>query len=248
MLVDEKIKQAIQILQELRIDMWMTFVRELSTLSDPRSEFYLGTGCTWPSAFIITAGGDTIAIVGSLDAANIESHGHYKRVISYKDSIKKVLLNTIQQLDPKKIAINFSQSDVMADSLSHGMYLILVEYLTDTPYLSRLMSSETILAALRGRKSGEEISRIRKAIEKTLEIFDKVTRFIKPGLTEKQIASYIQTIMQKENLLPAWEPTQCPAVFTGPESAGADPRQARDFPSDGCVLQEISGSYACSER
>lgn len=221
MIVDEKIQQAIEILNEKGIDMWLTFVRELSTLPDPRAEFILGTGCTWQSAFIITAQGDTVAIVGSLDAANIKSHGHCNEVVSYRDSIKDDLLKTLKRFEPKRIAINYSQSDVMADSLSHGMYLLLTEYLADTPYFERLESSEMLIAALRGRKSDEEIARIKAAVAVTLEFFDMVTAYLRPGLTERQLAEFIKEEMAKRDLEPAWEPSQCPAVFTGPESAGA---------------------------
>ena len=221
MIVDEKIHQAVEILREQNIDMWLTFVRELSTLPDPRAEFTIGTGCTWQSAFVITAQGDTVAIVGSLDAANIKSRGQYKEVVSYRDSIKDDLLKMLKRFDPKRIAINYSQSDVMADSLSHGMYLLLTEYLADTPYFNRLESSEILMAALRGRKSDEEIARIKAAVAVTLEFFEQVSEYLKPGLTENQVAEFIKEEMAKRGLEPAWELSQCPAVFTGPESAGA---------------------------
>jgi Xaa-Pro aminopeptidase len=221
MIVDEKIQQAIDILREKDIDMWLTFVRELSTLPDQRADFIIGTGCTWPSAFIITAQGDTVAIVGSLDAANIKDHKHYREVISYLESIKEDLVKTFERFNPKRIAINYSKSDVMADGLSHGMYLLLVEYLENTPYLDGLVSSENILAALRGRKSNEEIARIKAAVDVTLKIFDKVTEYLQPGLTEREVAKFIKDEMAKCDLEPAWEASHCPAVFAGPESAGA---------------------------
>jgi len=219
-MVNEKIAQAVEILKEKDIDMWMTFVRETSSTPDPMLDLILGTNCVWPSAFIITASGKAIAIVGSLDAQNIKDHANYE-VIGYRDSIQADLLKILKKENPKRIAINYSQSDVMADGLTHGMYLTLIEYLKDTTFVERLESSEHIVAALRGRKSPAEIERIKAAIEETLAIFDQVTQFVHVGLTEQEVASFITERMKERGLEPAWDPEQCPAVFTGPDSAGA---------------------------
>ncbi len=219
-MINEKIKQAVEILKEKNVDMWLTFVRETSSTPDPMLDLILGTGCVWQSAFIITASGKAIAIVGNLDAQNIKDHADY-HVIGYRDSIKDELLSALINEDPANIAINYSESDVMADGLTHGMFLTLQEYLAGTPYLNRLQSSEAIVAALRGRKSPAEVERIKAAIKETLEIFDKVTEFVHAGLSEQEVAEFITGQMNAKGLEPAWDPEQCPAVFTGPDSAGA---------------------------
>ena len=219
-MVNEKIKQAIEILKEKNVDTWLTFVRETSSTPDPMLELILGTHVVWPSAFIITAQGRAIAIVGSIDQQNIKDHADYE-VIGYVASIKDELLKTLKELDPKRIAINYSVSDVTADGLTHGMYLTLIEYLEGTLYLERLEPSEAIVAALRGRKSKAETERIKSAIQETLKIFDEVTGFVKPGHTEQDVQAFIRSKMKERSLEPAWDPEQCPAVFTGPESAGA---------------------------
>ena len=219
-MIDEKIKQAVDILKEKNVDMWLTFVRETSSTPDPVLDLILGTNCVWPSAFILTATGQAVAIVGSLDVQNIKDHAPYE-VVGYVDSIKNELLKTLEKFDPKRIAINFSLNDVMADGLTHGMYLTLCEYLKGSLYLDRLESSEMIIAALRGRKSPSEIERIKSAIDETLKIFDEVTDFVKVGMSEQDVQSFIRGKMKERELEPAWDPEQCPAVFTGPESAGA---------------------------
>ncbi|MDZ7722964.1 MAG: M24 family metallopeptidase [candidate division KSB1 bacterium] len=219
-MVNEKIQQAVAILKELNVDMWMVFARETSTTPDPMLELILGTHCTWTSAFILTASGERIALVGSLDVQNIKDHADYQ-VIGYVDSIQSPLLELLDRIKPEKIAINYSQNDVMADGLSHGLYLTLCDYLKDTPYLERIESSEAVVAALRGRKSETEVNRIRDAIAETLDIFDAVTDFIKPGLSEQQVAEFIRAQVKKRGLGLAWDPAHCPAVFTGPDTAGA---------------------------
>ena len=220
-MIREKIAQAISILKEKNIDMWLTFLRESSTTHDPALDLIFGSSCTWQTAFIITSTGKTIAIAGTLDIANINSTGLYNEVIGYVDSIKEPLLNILKRESPEKIAINTSQNDVMADGLTHGMYNILTGYLKEINFDDKLISSEEIISALRGRKSMSEIKAIESAIIETEKIFEKVNDYIKPGLTEKQIADFILNEVEKADLKTAWEKETCPAVFTGPESAGA---------------------------
>lgn len=220
-MIKEKINQAIEILKEKNIDMWMTFVRESSTIPDPAIEVVVGTGCTWQTAYIITAKGETIAIAGSLDVANLKSKGYYNEIIGYVQSVKEPLLDVLNRLNPKTIAINYSTNTVIADGLTHGMWLQLMTYLENTPFKERIVSAEPIISALRGRKSSPELKLMKAAIKETLKIFDKVTKFIKPGKTEQDVANLILQEVKKLGVEPAWDKEHCPAVFTGPESAGA---------------------------
>lgn len=220
-MLKEKIAQAPSILKEKGVDLWLTFVRENSTINDPALDLIFGSKCTWQSAFIITSTGDTLAIVGSLDEANVKSTGLYKEVIGYVASIKEELLKVLNKYNPKKIAINTSKSDVMSDGLTHGMYELLMEYLKDTDFIKRFISSEQIISALRGRKSQTEQKLIASAVKLTEDIFERVNKFIKVGLTEKEIADFILEEVRKEKVETAWDSSYCPSVFTGPESAGA---------------------------
>ncbi|MBN1155101.1 aminopeptidase P family protein [candidate division KSB1 bacterium] len=220
-MVEEKVAQAIDILKEKDIDLWLTFVRESHSTPDPSIDLILGAHCTWQSAFLIAKSGRTIAIVGNLDAAAIKDTKAFQTVIPYKASIKDNLMNAIHSIDPAKIAINYSTDDVMADGLSHGMYLILTQYLKNTPYINRLISSSEIMSALRGRKSKTEISYMQQAIELTLSIFDKVTAMVKPGMTEQDVASFMLNRVADAGVELSWDPSTCPSVFTGPDTAGA---------------------------
>lgn len=220
-LLKEKIEQAIGILQEKRIDLWLTFVRETELIVDPVLPYILGAGCTWQSAFIITSKGRKIAIVGSLDREKISRTGLYSEIIPYLGSIKDPLLKVIEEEKPEKIALNFSKDSPASDGLTHGMFLKLMEYLEGTQWKDRIVSAEDIVSALRGRKTPEEIKRIKEAIRITEEIFKKVSNFIKPGLSEKEIANFMKEEVKKEGVELAWEEETDPAVFTGPQEVGA---------------------------
>ena len=132
-LVLEKQKQAVEILNEKNIDMWLTFVRETGNLKDPMMDMIVGTGATWHSAFILTKTGESTAIIGSLEEANMKTVGTYDTIIPYLKSVREDLVKTIEEIDPKKIAINYSRNSSLADGLTHGVYLELVDILKDTP-------------------------------------------------------------------------------------------------------------------
>lgn len=220
-LILEKQKQAIEILNEKNIDMWLTFVRETGNLKDPMMDMIIGTGATWHSAFILTKSGESIAIIGSLEEANMKTVGTYKTIIPYLKSIREDLVNTIERINPERIAINYSRNSSLADGLTHGVYIELVDILKETPYADRFVSSEEIVAALRGRKSEVEVGYIKEAIRETLIIFDQVTDFIEPGKSELDVANFVKAICSKKGFELAWDEEHCPAVFTGPDTAGA---------------------------
>lgn len=220
-MIREKIEQAFEILKEENIDCWITFVRESSSLSDPAMDLIVGPGVTWQSAFILTAAGDSIAIVGSLDKANQTDHGNYKSIIGYVQSIEADLISVLKKINPNKIALNYSLNSPMADGLTHGMYLQLNQYLQKTEYAGRLVSSEPVLNKLRGRKSGSEVGKVKQAIDITLDMYRKTGAFIKPGKTEKDVAAFLLDLVEQAGLELAWEREHCPAVFSGPDTAGA---------------------------
>ncbi|MFH2031323.1 MAG: Xaa-Pro peptidase family protein [Bacteroidota bacterium] len=220
-MIIEKQNQAAAILREKNIDMWLTFVRETGNIKDPMLDMIVGTGATWHSAFILTNTGETIAIIGSLEEANMKTVGTFKTIKPYLKSVKEDLIKVLDEYKPEKIAINYSRNSSLADGLTYGMYLELTNILKDTPYLEKLVSSEEIVSALRGRKSTSEIDNIKSAIKETLIIFDEVTGFIQPGKTEKEIAQFVISKVKERGFELAWDEEHCPAVFTGPDTAGA---------------------------
>ncbi|MBN2088463.1 aminopeptidase P family protein [candidate division KSB1 bacterium] len=220
-MIEEKVKQTFEVLNEKGIDAWMIFARESHTMADPAMSLVVGAHCTWESAFIYTKKGDAIAIVGNLDKAAFDDLKHFTRVHSFKEGFRDLLRQVMVELNPQKIAINFSKNDYMSDGLTHGMYLQLMEIFENTPFQNAFVSSEEIVSAVRGRKSPSEIARIKAACELTLAIYDRVTKFARPGHREKDVADFIVEEIRKINVEPAWDVAHCPAVFSGPETAGA---------------------------
>jgi Xaa-Pro aminopeptidase len=194
----------------------MTFVRETAHNADPALALIYGVEVTWQAAFIISRSGQKIAIAGRFDCEMIRQMGGYDEVIPYDQSIQPDLLNTLDKLNPKQIALNFSESDSSADGLSHGMYTTLMRYFAGKSY--QIVSAEPILGSLRGRKSPTEIERIRNAVRITEEVIDGVTALVKPGMSEKEIADWIHGEFKRHDVIPSWDAADCPVVNCGPDS------------------------------
>jgi Xaa-Pro aminopeptidase len=218
-LIQEKTTQAIAILQKLDIDLWITFVRETSAGGDPILPLIYGHDLTWQSAVLISRTGKRIAIVGMFDENTAQRTNAFDKIIPYNESIQPHLLETIDQINPQKIALNFSQDDVYADGLSFGLYQVLREYLKDRPqYLNSIVSAEKIIGALKGQKTNTEIKRIKAAIETTNQIYENTMKNISAGMSEAQIADLMHDQVNAIGITTAWDWDQCPIVNAGSAS------------------------------
>jgi Xaa-Pro aminopeptidase len=218
-LLQEKVNQAVEILKELEIDMWLTFVRETSGVRDPALDLLIGANdLTWESALILTRAGERIAIIGNLEKDAVGRLNIFNEILGYDKSVRDLLRDTLTRLKPDRIAVNTSRNNVHADGLTHAMYEMLRDYLSGTPYADRLVSSEPLLNALRGRKTPDELARIKKAVEITDEIFQKTYSFIKIGMTEIEVGEYMYKLAREYGVGLAWPAENCPAVNSGPNS------------------------------
>jgi Xaa-Pro aminopeptidase len=212
----EKVKQIPGIFREDDKDLWLVWVRETSQMADPVLELIYGGEFVWQSALLYVRNGERVAIVGNFDSDATKSTGLFDRVIPYTESIREPLIQELKRIAPKKIAINYSKNDVAADGLSHGMYLILQDYLTDSDFKNRLVSAENIVSKLRGRKTPTEIERIKKAVQITESIFEEAQTFLKVGMTEIEIQSKFHEAMNRHGVGFAWSKDHNPAVDAGP--------------------------------
>ena len=122
-LMQEKVDQAIEILREQGVDVWLTFVRETSGVRDPMLDFLIGPNdLTWPSALILTRQGEKIAIVGNLEKDSVSRSNVFDTIIGYDTAVSEPLRETITRLNPNQIAVNTSRNNVHADGLTHAMY------------------------------------------------------------------------------------------------------------------------------
>ena len=218
-LEDQKGRQACEILNELELDCWLVWVRETSQVSDPVLPLIFGGNLVGQSALIFTKVGERVAIVKDYDAAGVETHDLFDCVLPYTEGIRPLLLKELRRIDPEKIAVDFSETDVASDGLTVGMYRLLQRYLEETPYAERLVSAEGLIGRVRGRKLPDEIERIQRAIEITEAIFEEAKGFLKVGQTEIEIHRFFHERMEAIGVTDAWDESHNPAVDAGPNKA-----------------------------
>lgn len=217
-IVQEKLAQAVQVLNELDIDLWLLLARESDTLGDPSLPLVVGTSVTWESAFLISRTGEHLAIVGTGDVENLKQTGAWPNITSYVEGLSTPLREAIERYDPRSIALNYSKDNSLADGLTYGMYLNLQDILGETPYRSRVVSGEPVASRVRGRKSPEEIERMRRAVATTNEIWEALRNWLRPGRTEREIAAFMHGEVDRRGLGTAWDRRYCPSVTAGPSS------------------------------
>jgi Xaa-Pro aminopeptidase len=217
-IVREKLAQAVQVLNEEDVDLWMILARESDVLGDPSMPLVVGTSVTWESAFLISRTGDHVAIVATGDTANVKQTGAWDNVVSYVEGISSELVATLERLDPNAIAINYSRDNNMADGITHGMYLLLEDMLKDTPYWDRVQSSGEIPAKVRARKSATEQQLIRQAVRTTERIWEATQAWLRPGLSEREISDFMHAQLDERRLGSSWDWNYCPGVTAGTES------------------------------
>jgi Xaa-Pro aminopeptidase len=217
-IIREKLDQAVEVVREKEVDLWLTFVRETTQGRDPCLDLLLGFDLTWTSALMVSHTGERIAIVGRFDVDNVERIGGYTTVVGYDQSIRELLLAHLARLNPSRVAVNFSESDPAADGLAHGMFRVLGKILDGTEYGNRLVSAEGVIGALRGRKSPAEGAHIKAAVQAAEAIFRRAGQWIRPGVTEWDVARWFHDAASEQGLELAWGADHCPVVTAGPDS------------------------------
>jgi Xaa-Pro aminopeptidase len=217
----EKSTQVEDVLKSSGIDCWITFTRESQVNGDPVLDYILGSHVTWPSAFIFTAKGESIALVGQYDVQTVTDSGVYNRIEGYISSFKEPFLKIITEIKPENIALNYSRDSEICDGLTHGLYLYMSDLLALAGFQERIVSAVPVVRALIEIKTVEEMKYIQMAVDVTEEIFRIAADSVHDSTTEFDIARTMQTEVDRRKLEFAWEMKTCPSVFTGPDTAEA---------------------------
>lgn len=214
-LIQQKLNQAVQIMTDLHIDCWCTYVRETIESRDPAMVFLAGEGhVVWEAAFLIYRSGRKVAIMGAGDQQNYEKLHVYDEVIPYVESFRQPLRNELLRQKPGNIALNYSAGNVSADGLSFGMYTRLQQFLPE--WQDQFVSAEKIIETLRKKKTPEEMKRLQAASWETLELFGLLIHEIKPGCTLRSISNFLHAKMTERNLAASWNWHDDPGITSGP--------------------------------
>ncbi|MBM3451284.1 MAG: aminopeptidase P family protein [Armatimonadetes bacterium] len=217
MIAAEKRSQAVDVLRELDLDVWLLVGRETEQFADPYLRMLVDTHVTWVSCFLVHRSGQCVAIVGTGDVASVERAGGWD-VRGYVKSASDPLRAVLETWHPRTIAVNFSTDNFVADGLTHGLYKWLELSLRETPYWERVVSGEPVSSRVRGRKSAAEVARVEQAAQVTETIFDALSALLRPGVAEKEVARYLHAEVDRRGLETAWHRESCPRVTAGPNS------------------------------
>ena len=221
-LTREKLAQAVGLVRDSGVHVWLTFVRETGEGSDPALPFICETGLVWISALMVGQDGRKIAVVGNYDADSFEHSGDWDEVVPYVQGIRAPLMEVLENWIPNgevpRIAVNFSEDDDKADGLTHGMFRLLCSHLKGTRFENALESASEIVSRLRGIKTPEEIRRIRAAVAVTDNIYASVPGRLKLGLDERSLFDQIQAEIDVNRWGYGWSRAGNPIVNFGPNS------------------------------
>src|SRR5207253_2945862 len=150
---------ASQLVSQSDLDVWLIFVRETFNGGETTLPLMTDVGFVWLTAFLFGRQGERIAVVGNYDAEPVEQSGDWSRVIPYVQGIREALIKALEDLIPEgreaRIGINFSKDSDKADGITHGMFLLLEDYLRGTRFECCLVSAERVASSLRAQKTAD---------------------------------------------------------------------------------------------
>ena len=105
-------------LKELDIDLYLIITSEGS---DKMTRFIPGVDTVGSGAFFFTKEGKRYGVASTIDAQDVEESGLFDEVVRYQD-YESAVAGLLERLNPKRVALNFSETDAECDGLTLGRY------------------------------------------------------------------------------------------------------------------------------
>lgn len=112
------ISEVIAKLNELDIDLFLIITSEGS---DRMTRFIPGVDTVGSGAFFFTKEGKKYGVASTIDAQDVEESGLFDEVIRYQD-YDETVAELLKKLNPKRVAMDFSENDPECDGLTLGRY------------------------------------------------------------------------------------------------------------------------------
>ena len=231
----QKLAQAQSFLAPAELDAWLIVVRESGDRPDPALHYFLDQDFIWTSYFLVMPD-RCVALVATLDSPDLVSSGLFAEVRTYREGPRAALRGLLEEFDPRRIGINVSLHDALADGLTAGLRDALVESLQGTPFAGRLTSAEALVGRLRAVKLPQEQSLIRRAVEETESMFDAVARELRTGMTAREIAASFHRLADRAGARTSWARRHCPTVTVGAAAAVGHVSPGEERVTHGCLV------------
>ena len=104
--------------KELDIDLYLIITSEGS---DKMTRFIPGVDTVGSGAFFFTKEGKRYGVASTIDAQDVEESGLFDEVVRYQD-YESAVAGLLEWLNPKRVALDFSETDAECDGLTLGRY------------------------------------------------------------------------------------------------------------------------------
>jgi len=124
---------------------------------------------------------------------SLKSRGIDVDVIPYK-SLNDLVISLSSIINKSRIALNFGESILSAESTAYADYIRTGDYLSLKKLApqTEFISAAPIIYNLRSVKSSEELNDLRNTCKATIEILDTIPNWVKVGMTENEIKAKIE--------------------------------------------------------
>ncbi|MFD2203551.1 M24 family metallopeptidase [Shivajiella indica] len=201
------------------VDAWIIICRENN--NDPIASHIGGENAGGTALFLFFLEGDEVRSVvyspiGEATAlSDLKIHDRVIPVERNSSAISDASMFLLAK-NFKKIAVNFSEENALADGLSYTQKLSLEKALG--PHAERLVSSDELIYEWLSVKLPEEVEIMTKAAELTSQWQHEAYAQVIPGQsTDADIAKFLKKKMELYGVSDAWHPDQNPNVNSGPD-------------------------------
>lgn len=219
-LLQKRMERAYAALKEFEVDAWVILGRETHFTQEPALMFLLPAAVLPLCALVITRSGESVCLVGALDAEEVEAYGAVSEVVAYRADFEAQLIDILKRTMPaQRIALDYSEVDPSADGLSYTQYRRVMRCLDAAGFKGELISACNIMKRVRGQKSPEEVAGIERTVLAAMRIYDSARDYIHSGMSGADIQRFFQAQVHALGADFSWPRPGNPFVSVGARSS-----------------------------
>jgi len=211
----EKLPLIYQVIKENKVDAWLITGRETIMRSEPILPVLGDMDFIIATTLIFTTS-KCIAIVSPLDVEGYRLIKGIDEVIEYKTTMEETIKEVLKDLNPQRLALDFSNSDASSDGLTVGMKMMLDKVLASIGFNGELVSAFPIISKVRGMKTSSQIAKIKDCAIKADEYLRRVPSICHPKMTSIEIFNFLHEVAYADGYGMSWADSQCPSVMVDP--------------------------------
>lgn len=211
----EKLPLIYQVIKENNVDAWLITGRETIMRSEPILPV-LGDMDFIIATTLIFTNSKCIAIVSPLDVEGYRLIKGIDEVIEYTTTMEETIKEVLKDLNPKRLALNFSNSDASSDGLTVGMKMMLDKALAAIDFKGEIVSAFPIISKVRGMKTSSQIAKIKDCAIKADEYLRRVPSVCHSQMTSIEIFNFLHEVAYADGYGMSWADSQCPSVMVDP--------------------------------